>query len=70
MESVWWVFKNLWENDLIYKDYKVLPYSWSAATPLSNFEANMDYRDVEDPSIFFTLTARGDFNKIKNQTNF
>jgi len=44
MESVWWVFKNLWENDLIYKDYKVLPYSWSAATPLSNFEANMDYR--------------------------
>ena len=70
MESVWWVFKNLWENDLIYKDYKVLPYSWSAATPLSNFEANMDYRDVEDPSIFFTLTARGDFNKIKELDKF
>jgi len=70
MESVWWVFKNLWENDLIYKDYKVLPYSWSAATPLSNFEANMDYRDVEDPSIFFTLTARGDFNKIKKSDKF
>jgi len=70
MESVWWVFKNLWENDLIYKDYKVLPYSWSAATPLSNFEANMDYRDVEDPSIFFTLTARGDFNKIQKSDKF
>ena len=70
MESVWWVFKNLWENDLIYKDYKVLPYSWSAATPLSNFEANMDYRDVEDPSIFFTLTARSDFNKIQKSDKF
>ena len=70
MESVWWVFKNLWENDLIYKDYKVLPYSWSAATPLSNFEANMDYRDVEDPSIFFTLEARNDFNKIKKSDKF
>tara|TARA_B100000287_G_scaffold109560_1_gene101884 strand:+ start:4705 stop:7836 length:3132 start_codon:yes stop_codon:yes gene_type:complete len=70
MESVWWVFKELWENDLIYKDYKVLPYSWAAATPLSNFEANMDYRDVEDPSIFFTLKARSDYNKIKKDDEF
>jgi isoleucyl-tRNA synthetase len=70
MESVWWVFKNLWENDLIYKDYKVLPYSWSAATPLSNFEANMDYRDVEDPSIFFTLRARNDHNEVEENDNF
>ena len=45
MESVWWVFKELYDKGLIYKDYKVLPYSWAAATPLSNFEANMDYRD-------------------------
>ena len=70
MESVWWVFKELWENELIYKDYKVLPYSWAAATPLSNFEANMDYRDVEDPSIFFTLRARNDHNKIKKDDEF
>ena len=34
MESVWWVFKELWKNKLIYKDYKVLPYSWAASTPL------------------------------------
>ena len=70
MESVWWVFKELWENNLIYKDYKVLPYSWAAATPLSNFEANMDYRDIEDPSIFFTLKARSDHNKIKIDDEF
>ena len=51
METVWWVFKQLWDKGLIYRDFKVLPYSWGATTPLSNFEANMDYRDVEDPSI-------------------
>ena len=70
MESVWWVFKELWSKELIYQDYKVLPYSWAASTPLSNFEANMDYRDVEDPSIFFTLKAREDFNKIVKGDNF
>jgi isoleucyl-tRNA synthetase len=70
MESVWWVFKELWSKGLIYQDYKVLPYSWAASTPLSNFEANMDYRDVEDPSIFFTLEAREDFNNVKKGDQF
>ena len=51
MESVWWVFRQLWDRGLIYKAYKVLPYSYGATTPLSNFEANLDYRDVDDPSI-------------------
>ena len=70
MESVWWVFKELWEKELIYQDYKVLPYSWAASTPLSNFEANMDYREVEDPSIYFTLNAREDFNHVKKGDKF
>lgn len=55
METVWWVFKQLWDKDLVYKDFKVLPYSWGAATPLSNFEAGLDYQDVEDPSITVRL---------------
>lgn len=62
MESVWWVFKSLWDKGLIYKDFKVLPYSYGATTPLSNFEANLDYRDVDDPAITLRLklvTGRG-----------
>jgi isoleucyl-tRNA synthetase len=55
METVWWVFKQLWDKGLVYKDFKVLPYSWGASTPLSNFEANKDYRDVDDPSITVRL---------------
>jgi len=55
MESVWWVFRQLWDKGLVYKDFKVLPYSWGAATPLSNFEANLEYRDTDDPSITVRL---------------
>jgi len=56
MESVWWVFKQLWDKGLVYKAFKVLPYSWGAATPLSNHEVNLgQYRDVEDPSITVRL---------------
>lgn len=60
MESVWWVFKALWEKDLIYRDFKVLPYSYGATTPLSNFEANLDYRDVDDPAITVRLEVLDD----------
>ncbi|MDH3396403.1 MAG: isoleucine--tRNA ligase, partial [Acidimicrobiia bacterium] len=55
MESVWWVFRRLWDKGLIYRDFKVLPYSWGASTPLSNFEANLDYREVDDPAITVRL---------------
>jgi isoleucyl-tRNA synthetase len=55
MESVWWVFRRLWDKGLIYRDFKVLPYSWGASTPLSNFEANLDYREIDDPAITVRL---------------
>ena len=60
MESVWWVVKELWNKGLIYKDFKVLPYSWGATTVLSNFEANLDYRDVDDPAITVRLELLAD----------
>ena len=37
MESVMWAFKQLWDKGLIYKAFRVMPYSWGAETPLSNF---------------------------------
>jgi len=55
MESVWWVFGELWKKGLIYKDFRVMPYSWRLSTPLSNFEANSDYRDVQDPALTVKL---------------
>ena len=51
METVWWVFKQLWDKDLVYQDFRVMPFSWRLSTSLSNFEANLDYRDVQDPTV-------------------
>ncbi len=55
MESVWWVFDRLWQEGLIYQDFRVMPFSWRLSTSLSNFEANLDYRDVQDPAITVTM---------------
>jgi len=51
MESIWWVFKQLWEQKRVYKSYRIMPYSWKLSTPLSNFEAGNNYKDVQDPAI-------------------
>lgn len=51
METVWWVFKQLFDQGLVYKGYKVMPFSWKLGTPLSNFEAGENYQGVDDPSL-------------------
>ncbi len=51
MESVWWVFSQLYEKGLVYEGFKVMPFSTKLGTPLSNFEANLNYKEVDDPSL-------------------
>ncbi|KAI8554307.1 hypothetical protein RHMOL_Rhmol05G0088500 [Rhododendron molle] len=51
MESVWWVFSQLFDKGLVYRGFKVMPYSTGCKTPLSNFEANSNYKEVSDPEI-------------------
>lgn len=51
MESVWWVFQQLFQKGLVYEGFKVMPYSAKLGTPLSNFEAGENYKDVDDPSL-------------------
>lgn len=51
MESIWWVFNNLWDKGLIYEGHKVVPYCPRCATPLSNFETNQGYADKQDPAL-------------------
>ncbi|HKJ85960.1 MAG TPA: isoleucine--tRNA ligase [Spirochaetia bacterium] len=52
METIWWVFGQLWEKGFVYEGYYILPYSPALATPLSNFEVNLGgYHDVTDPAI-------------------
>jgi isoleucyl-tRNA synthetase len=52
MESLWWAFKKLWDDGLIYQSKKVMPYSPKCETPLSNFEASSNYQERTDISIY------------------
>jgi isoleucyl-tRNA synthetase len=60
MESIWWVFSQMWKKDLIYQGFRVQPYCPRCATPLSNFEMNEGYKDVQSPSVTFALPLVGD----------
>lgn len=60
MESVWWVFKQLYDLGLIYQGFKVMPFSAKLGTPLSNFEAGENYKDVDDPSIIVAFSLNDD----------
>ncbi len=58
VESIWWVLRQLWEKDLLYKGLKVVPYCGRCGTPLSSHEVSLGYQDVEDPSIFVRFPLR------------
>lgn len=51
MESVWWVFKELWNKDLIYKDYRSMHICPRCETTLSQSEVTEGYKDIKDLSV-------------------
>ncbi|KAH7729468.1 isoleucyl-tRNA synthetase [Aphelenchoides avenae] len=63
MESVWWVFSQLVKKDLVYRGVKVMPFSTGCSTPLSNFEAGQNYKDVVDPAAFVGFALRDKPNR-------
>ena len=63
METIWWVFKQLWNQGRVYKSHRIMPYSWKLSTPLSNFEAGSNYKDVQDP----TVTVRVKVKEFKGE---
>src|SRR5205085_1218596 len=53
MESVWWILKQIWDKELLYQGFKVVPYCPRDQTPLSSHELALGYQDdVEDPSVY------------------
>ncbi len=57
MESIWWVFKELWKKDLVYQGEKVVPYCIRCATSLSNFEAALAYVSKQDQTLTVKFKA-------------
>ena len=60
MESCLWAFKQLHDRGFVYKDYRVVPYSWAVQSPLSNFETRLDdsYRTRTDPAVTVAFPLR------------
>ena len=59
MESVWYVFQQIFKKDMVYQGYKVMPYSLGCNTALSNFESSQNYKDIFDPSIVINFPVVG-----------
>lgn len=62
METLWWVFKQLFDKGSVYQGYRVMPYSTVLTTALSNFEANQNYQDVTDPAVVVSFPLLDDPN--------
>ncbi len=62
MESVWWLLKQIYNKDLMYKGYTIQPYSPKAGTGLSSHEVNQpgSYRDVTDTTVVAQFLAKSD----------
>lgn len=69
MESVWWLLKQLFDKDMLYKGYTIQPFSPAAGTGLSSHELNLPgcYKDVKDTTVVaqFKVTS----NEFKDKWN-
>jgi isoleucyl-tRNA synthetase len=66
MNSVWWIFSELYKKGRVYEGVKIMGYSTTCATPLSNFEIQQNYQEVQDDSLFIKLQVREDFKGYDN----
>lgn len=63
MESIWWVFKQIWEKGLVYQGHKSMHICPRCVTPLSNFEVSQGYADVTDLSATVMFRSKKDPNR-------
>ena len=69
MESVMWVFKQMYDKGHIYKGYKVNLYCPHCSTPVSNFEVAMDaenYKELTDPATTYKYELRDENGELRN----
>jgi isoleucyl-tRNA synthetase len=65
IESVWWQFRRMWDQGLIYEGFKVAPYCARCGTALSSHEVAQGYKDVTEPSVYVRFPVVGaDFDLL------
>jgi isoleucyl-tRNA synthetase len=55
IESLWFILKSLWDRELLYQGFKVVPYCPRCETPLSDHEVAQGYAEATDPSVFVRM---------------
>lgn len=63
IETLWWIVARLHERDLLYRDYKVVPWCPRCGTPLSSHELAQEYREVEDRALYVRFALEGKENE-------
>lgn len=58
VESVWWSLKELYNKNLLYEGYKVVPYCPRCGTPLSSHEVSQGYKDVKEESVYIAFKIK------------
>jgi isoleucyl-tRNA synthetase len=58
IESIWYILKQFWQKGLLFRGYKVVPYSPSSGTPLSSHEVSLGYKEIDDPSVYVRFPLR------------
>lgn len=71
METVWWLLKQLYNKELLYKGYTIQPYSPKAGTGLSSHELNQPgtYRDVSDTTIVAQFKVKKETSDLFNEVD-
>lgn len=62
IESLWWILKKIWDRDLLYKDYKVVPFCPRCGTSLSSHEVAQGYKTTKDNSVYVKFPVKGEKN--------
>ncbi|MCC6456708.1 MAG: isoleucine--tRNA ligase [Caldilineaceae bacterium] len=61
IESLWWIFQQFWNKNLLYQGYKVVPYCPRCGTPLSSHELSLGYKEgTVDPSVYVKFAVKGE----------
>ncbi|MCR5256317.1 MAG: isoleucine--tRNA ligase, partial [Acetatifactor sp.] len=60
IESEWWALKEIWNKDLLYKGFKIVPYCPRCGTPLSTAEVSQGYKTVKERSAIVRFKCVGE----------
>lgn len=62
IESLWWILKQIWQRELLYEDYKVVPYCPRCGTSLSSHEVAQGYNNITENSVYIKFPLIGEKN--------